>query len=55
MAILNFEEIPEANHTNGKQDEFELFARDFFAHLGYQIISEPDCGQDGGNTISPNI
>jgi hypothetical protein len=51
MSILNFEEIPQANHANGKQDEFELFARDFFAYLGYQIISEPDRGQDGGKDI----
>ena len=51
MSILNFEEIPQANHANGKQDEFELFARDFFAYLGYQIIAEPDRGQDGGKDI----
>jgi len=51
MTILNFEEIPQANNANGKQDEFELFARDFFAYLGYRIISEPDRGQDGGKDI----
>ena len=51
MSILNFEEIPQANHANGKQDEFELFSRDFFAYLGYKIISEPDRGQDGGKDI----
>ena len=51
MSTLNFEEIPQANHANGKQDEFELFARDFFAYLGYQIIAEPDRGQDGGKDI----
>ncbi|MEG4289131.1 restriction endonuclease [Microcoleus sp. C2C3] len=51
MSALDFKEIPQANLANGKQDEFELFARDFFAYLGYNIISEPDRGQDGGKDI----
>lgn len=51
MSALNFKEIPQANLSNGEQDEFELFARDFFAYLGYKIISEPDRGQDGGKDI----
>lgn len=51
MSALDFKEIPQANLANGKQDEFELFARDFFAYLGYKIISEPDRGQDGGKDI----
>lgn len=51
MSALDFTEIPQANLANGKQDEFELFARDFFACLGYKIISEPDRGQDGGKDI----
>ena len=51
MSALDFREIPQANLANGEQDEFELFARDFFAYLGYKIISEPDRGQDGGKDI----
>lgn len=51
MAALDFKEIPQANTATGEQDEFELFARDFFAYLGYVIISEPDRGQDGGKDI----
>lgn len=51
MSVLGFKEIPQANLANGEQDEFELFARDFFVYLGYKIISEPDRGQDGGKDI----
>jgi hypothetical protein len=51
MSALDFREIPQANIANGKQDEFELFARDFLENLGYKIISEPDRGQDGGKDI----
>lgn len=51
MSVLNFKEIPQANLATGEQDEFELFARDFFAYLGYKILSEPDRGQDGGKDI----
>jgi hypothetical protein len=51
MSALNFKEIPQANLATGEQDDFELFARDFFAYLGYKIISEPDRGQDGGKDI----
>jgi hypothetical protein len=51
MSVLDFKEIPQANLANGKQDEFELFARDFLVYLGYKIISEPDRGQDGGKDI----
>lgn len=51
MSVLNFKEIPQANLATGRQDEFELFARDFFSYLGYKIISEPDRGQDGGKDI----
>lgn len=51
MSALNFREIPQANLATGEQDEFELFARDFFAYSGYIIISEPDRGQDGGKDI----
>lgn len=51
MPILNFKEIPEANKSSGKQDTFELFARDFLENLGYEIIQGPDRGADGGRDI----
>lgn len=51
MSTLNFKEIAQANLATGEQDEFELFARNFFAYLGYKIISEPDRGQDGGKDL----
>lgn len=51
MAILDFTEIPQANQATGRQDDFELFCRDFLEYLGYRIISEPDRGQDDGIDI----
>lgn len=48
MSVLNFKEIPEAHIASGKQDTFELFARDFLSFMGYKILSEPDRGADGG-------
>ena len=45
--ILDFKEIPQANTGDGLQDTFELFARDFFHILGYEIIQNPDRGADG--------
>lgn len=51
MPVLNFLEIPEAHLATGKQDTFELFARDFLKFLGYRIILEPDRGADGGKDL----
>jgi hypothetical protein len=51
MALLDFKEIPLANGGGGLQDEFELFARDFFDTLGFQIEEDPDRGADGGRDI----
>lgn len=51
MPLLDFNEIPKANNTNGEQDTFELFARDFCDMLGFKIESGPDRGQDGGRDI----
>lgn len=51
MAILDFKEIPEAHKANGLQDAFELFARDFLAFMGYEILSDPDRGADGGKDL----
>ncbi len=48
MAILDFKELPEAHIASGKQDQFELFARDFLSFIGYEIITDPDRGADGG-------
>ena len=54
MALLNFREIPQANVGGGLQDEFELFTRDFFETLGFQIEEGPDRGADGGRDIIIN-
>lgn len=52
MSGLDFKEIPEAHLGGGKQDTFELFARDFLVHLGYKIDEEPNRGADGGKDIA---
>ncbi|WP_296315522.1 hypothetical protein [Winogradskyella sp. UBA3174] len=49
--IVDFKEIPPANSSDGNQDQFELFARDFVENLGFLIIEQPDRGQDGGKDI----
>ncbi|MEY2195757.1 restriction endonuclease [Neobacillus sp. BF23-41] len=51
MPILDFKEIPRANVTNGEQDTFELFARDFLEMLGFEVETGPDRGQDGGRDL----
>lgn len=51
MAALDFKEIPMANKGSGEQDHFELFARDFFAFMGYKILAGPDRGIDGGRDL----
>ena len=51
MPVLDFKEIPEAHLAGGKQDSFELFARDFLDHIGYKILAGPDRGADGGKDI----
>ena len=51
MALIDFKEIPKANIADGKQDIFELFAREFFTALGFSIVEDPDRGQDGGRDI----
>ncbi|MDB2153822.1 restriction endonuclease [Clostridium butyricum] len=51
MSLIDFKEIPCANVSNGNQDTFELFARDFFETLGFKIIENPDRGQDGGRDL----
>jgi hypothetical protein len=49
--IVDFKEIPPANSSDGYQDQFELFARDFLENLGFLIIEQPDRGQDGGKDL----
>ncbi|MBU3145594.1 restriction endonuclease [Clostridium sp. CF012] len=51
MALLNFKEIPPANKPDGNQDTFELFAREVLDMLGFEILVNPDRGQDGGRDI----
>ena len=46
--VIDFKEIPQANKGGGNQDKFELFSRDFIKILGYEIISDPARGADGG-------
>lgn len=48
---LDFTEIPAANSGAGTQDIFELFARDFFLVLGYEIEEGPGRGADGGKDL----
>jgi hypothetical protein len=51
MPQLDFKEIPQGNLANGEQDTFELFAREFLEMTGYEILSGPDRGSDGGRDI----
>jgi hypothetical protein len=51
MSILSFKKIPMVHKGGGEQDKFELFARDFFHCLGYEIDSTPGRGADGGKDL----
>lgn len=51
MAAIDFKEIPEAHLGGGLQDTFELFARDFLALLGYEVLEHPSRGADGGKDV----
>jgi len=51
MPVIDFREIPEAHKSTGKQDTFELFARDFLEFLGFIVVQPPNRGQDGGKDI----
>jgi len=46
--IVDFGEITPGNLTNGKQDDFELFARAFLEEQGCEIIRDVARGADGG-------
>lgn len=45
---IRFSEIPRANKGGHGQDRFEIFACDFLETIGYNIISRPNRGPDGG-------
>jgi hypothetical protein len=46
--IIDFTEIPSKESTKtALSDSFELFARDFFLTLGYDIVEHPSRGADG--------
>lgn len=51
MPQLDFKEIPQANLANGKQDTFEMFAREFLELVGYKVLSGPDRGSDLGRDL----
>ncbi|MEU4162561.1 hypothetical protein [Actinoplanes sp. NPDC026670] len=50
MGALDFSEIPAAN-AGPRRDDWELFAREFLKWKGFQIISGPDRGADGGRDL----
>ena len=51
MSQIDFTEIPKANSGSGLQDDFELFARDFFIMKGYKVDFAPSRGADLGKDI----
>lgn len=48
---INFKEIQKSNLKSDCQDEFELFARDFFKNKGFKILEDPARGPDGGSDL----
>lgn len=48
---VDFREIPIHSGNGNVSDAFELFARDFFAALGFRIVEEPARGADGGRDL----
>lgn len=51
MPVLDFKEIRSSNTGGGKQDSFELFARDFLSFVGLEVIEHPSRGPDGGRDL----
>jgi hypothetical protein len=51
MALLDFQEIPEAGKSSGQQDTFELFARDVLECWGFKVLQGPARGADGGKDL----
>lgn len=50
MPVLDFTEIAIA-HRGAERDQFELFARDFFEAVGFEIVRGPDRGPDAGRDL----
>lgn len=48
MPAIEFGEIPSGNRGGGKQDTFELFARDCLEFLGFHPLTSPSRGPDFG-------
>ena len=44
--MIDFKEIAQANNPNGKQDLFEMFARELLEAMGFKIIRGPTRGPD---------
>jgi hypothetical protein len=51
MAKLDFKEIPPADKASGRQDAFELFAREALEAIGFTILLDPSRGADGGKDL----
>ncbi|MCB9743402.1 MAG: restriction endonuclease [Alphaproteobacteria bacterium] len=49
--LLDFTEIPQAHGSDGKQDSFELFAREFLELIGLRPVAGPDRGPDDGRDL----
>lgn len=54
MALIDFTEIPEAHRASGMQDSWELFAADYLALQGYEIVDRPSRGPDLGKDLIIN-
>jgi hypothetical protein len=51
VGVVDFKEIPSARGGQAGQDEWPLFAREFFAALGIDIEEGPDRGPDSGRDL----
>lgn len=49
--LINFKEIPIGKKLTENLDDFEKFARDFLIASGFEIITDPTRGADGGLDI----
>lgn len=51
MGVIDFKEIPSARGGQAGQDDWTLFAREFFASLQLDIEEGPDRGPDSGRDL----
>lgn len=51
MALIDFTEIPSAKSGEAGQDLWALFAREFFACMGVEVVEGPDRGPDSGRDL----